>query len=387
MAIVIFTQAANDGQHDAMLRQAMEIFTGYIQIHQAGYQDDPAIEKSFKFTPEIEKILKNNKKIKGYTPRLQVGALAASENNSTGALVVGIEPDLEKSVTKIYKHMASGEYLSKNDKMQCVIGEKMAKILKLKVGDNMVLLTQGIDGSTGAIKFKVKGLFRAGADELNRSLVFITLKDMRDLVLAPDMVDSIAIMTESPRDVPAVYKFLQSRFAGMTTNGKKFEILDWKQLIPEMVDFVAIDNIGAYIFLTLLMIVVIFGVLSAVFSSVLERFPEFGIMMALGTRPNQIILLVMLEGFLLTGIGIVVGLAVGIGISLYFIYHPIILPATYESIMQYYGMENKIYFCLYPLNVAIAAISVIILSLAFTFYPAWKASSLKPDKAIRSINV
>jgi len=387
VAIIIYSISMADGSHDAMIKRAMEIFSGYIQIHEEGFQEDPKISKSFKLTPQITKAIDSTPKITAYSPRLQSGALVATEKNSLGGMVVGINPELESKVTIVQDRVIKGKSLIGSKMRECLIGEKMAKNLKVNVGDNLVTLVQGFDGSMGAIKFSIRGIFKTGSDEMDRSLVFINLQDAGELLAAPDRVNSIAITTDSPKDVPEVVSRLKENLYGIKdeNNHIKFELLGWKKLMPDLVQFVILDSVGNYLFLGVLAIVVIFGILSAVFASVLERTHEFGIMLAIGTKPGQLIMMVMLEALLLTIVGVGIGLVIGLALSFYYISHPINLPQSWESISSEYGMDNKLYFAVYPLRLSIAIGAMVFLSLLFSYLPAWRVSRLKPDKAIRSI--
>lgn len=381
VAITIFTIAMMDGSHDRMLENAIRQFTGYVQIHKKGYQDDPGLEKSFRVTPDLKRVLKRIPTIKSYTFRLQTGALAATRQTSAGAFLVGIKPDLEREVTVFDDKIISGEYIDDSQKRQCVVGSILARNLNLKVGSKLVLLTQGYDGSTGAFKFTVRGIFRTLSPEMNRNLVLISLKDARNLLRADELISSIAIMTPSHKEVRKTAQLLRSDLSG-----KGFEVLGWKELMPELVKLVTLDSISGYVMLGMLLLVVVFGVLSTILSSVLERTREFGIMLALGTRPHQVVFLVLTEAFLLTMVGMVFGLIIGLGLSIWKVYDPITLPAVTESAMKLYGLENKLFFKIYPFRMAVAAAVIVFTSLLFSIYPAWWASNLKPDEAIRNIN-
>lgn len=381
MALTLYTIAMMDGSHDAMLSQAIRFFMGYVQIHQKGYHEDPAIEKSFPLTAAMVKRLDSTPGISAYAPRLETQALAASTTNSVGALLVGIDPLKESKVMILSKRISDGAYLDERDSRLCIIGKKMAENLDVKTGSDIVFLSQGIDGSMAAQRFRIKGIFSTGIDEMDQGFAFIPLGDAQQMLYAFNMVDSIALMTPNPHKVSSLVESLKNSF-----NGGNFEILQWKELMPELVQMVTLDSIIGYILLALILIVVIFGVLSAIVMSILERHHEFGIMLALGTKPGQIVLLVLLEAVLLTATGVAIGLVVGLGFSIWGVYHPINLPGSWEKISSYWGMENKIFFALYPARMIIATLSVIVLTLALSWYPAWKASKLKPDQALRNIN-
>jgi len=380
VAITIYSIAITDGVHDQMLRQAISFFTGYIQIHKQGYQEDPGIEKSFLITDQMIQVIGKTPGVQAWAPRLQAGALAATQTNSVGSFLTGVDPRREARVSIIPQRIIKGRYLEPDDHRACVIGSRLAENLELSIGSSLVFLTQGFDGSIGAHKYKVKGIFKTTSNDLNETFAFITLEDARELWYAHGRVNSIALMTDNPRRIPDMTAMLR---AALSASG--YEVLDWKELMPGLVSFVTVDSIGGYIFLALLVIVVAFGVLSSVFTSVLERTREFGVLLALGTTPGQIVVMVMLEAALLTLAGVVIGLVVGLALSYYGVYHPIELSSSMAEIYAEYGMESKLYFVIYPLRVGISVLVIVVLSLLFSYYPAWKASRLEPDRAIRNI--
>ena len=193
--MTIFTLAMGDGNHDAMLRHSIELMSGYIQIHKTGYQNDPAIEKAFFVKPEIIKALDDNEKITGYAPRLEVPALIATEKNSVGGMVVGVDPEKESSVTVLNEKIIKGEFLDNDDINFCVLGEALARNLNVDTGEKIVVLGQSYDGSTGAAKFTVKGILKSGLSELDRSLMMVNLLDNQILFRADNLVTTVAINT------------------------------------------------------------------------------------------------------------------------------------------------------------------------------------------------
>jgi ABC-type lipoprotein release transport system permease subunit len=381
VAISIFQASLSDGSYKEIIRNTIESFPGYIQIHRAGYQDDPSVEKCFPVTPEIIQAIKGTPGVTGFTPRLITGALVGNSRSSTGAMVVGVDPAGEKLLSATPRKIFQGSYLSGGGGKECVIGHRLSVNMEAPPGSDIVVITQGIDGSTGALRFRVSGVFRTGLPDIDESMVFIPLEQARDLLQAPGMAHAIVVGAKDPDGVEPILAGLKKALPG-----SGFEVLGWRELLPGLVQFINLDRIFDNIFVLLLLLVVTFGVLSAVFSSVLERIREFGVMMALGTRPSQVVLLVMLETLVLVGLGIVTGTLIGLGVSVYVIYNPINLPSDTETIMSYYGMENKLRASINPGRTAGVAAVVAGLSLLFSLYPAWKASSLRPDRAMRNID-
>ena len=351
-------------------------------LKEKSYQQDPLIEKCFEQSKALEDILAAAPTIRAFSHRLQTGALVASEHNSLGGLVVGIEPSSEAKVSTIKKKVRQGEYLNDDDVRQCLVGSKLAEFLKVSVGDKIVVLTQALDGSTGAMKFKVKGLIKMGADKFEKTLVVVPIEDLRAILRADDKVHAIVCSLTSPEVVGETVKALKAQ-----VDESELSVLGWPQLVPELLEFIELDDTFGNIFLSVVLLVVIFGILSAVFTSVLERTHEFGLMLALGTRPRQILLLVLLETVLLSTFGTLLGLSIGLPTALYFQENPYEMPASAEDIWASYGLdENKIWFEVRAHKVMIVTIFLVGLATLFSMYPAWRAAGLRPDQAMRTVN-
>ena len=351
-------------------------------LKEKSYQQDPLIEKCFDQSKDLEEILAAAPTIRAFTHRLQAGALVASEENSLGGLVVGVQPSSEAKVSTIARKVRQGKYLEDDDVRQCLVGSKLAEFLKVKLGDKIVVLTQALDGSTGAMKFKVKGIIRMGADKFEKSLVVVPIEDLRAILRAEGKVHSVVCALTSPDVVKQTVKGLKARI-----DESKLSVLGWPELVPELLQFIELDDTFGNLFLSVVLLVVIFGILSAVFTSVLERTHEFGLMLALGTRPKQVLLLVLLETILLSTFGTILGLSVGLPCACYFQAHPYEMPASSEDIWASYGLdENKIWFEVRPHKVLIVTLFMVGLATVFSMYPAWRAAALRPDQAMRTVN-
>lgn len=372
-----------DGELQRLNRRLLEsVFPRQIAaMAEKGYQKEPSVEKCLPYTAELRRALQDTEKVVAFAPRLQCGALIASEDNSAGGMVVGIDPELEPQVSTISRKVAQGEFLAAGDRKVCLIGHQLARNLEVQPGMKVVAMTQGVDGSTGALKFRVKGILRTGIDEMDRVMVFVPLDDVRYLINAEEVVHTVVLSVERPDDVDQVVADLESRLPSDTT-----AVLGWRELVPDLIEFIELDDAFGDVFLAIVLLVVVFSVLSAVLTSVLERTHEFGLMLALGTRPRQIVAMVLAETLLLTAVGLAVGVGVGLAIAYYFQLNPIDLPATSEDVFASYGMENKLYFAIYPVRVAHAVLFLVSLTLLFSLYPARKAARLRPDEALRSVN-
>jgi putative ABC transport system permease protein len=137
--------------------------------------------------------------------------------------------------------------------------------------------------------------------------------------------------------------------------------------------------------LVILVVVVAFGILNTILMSVLERTRELGVLLALGLRPRAVFRLVYLESMLLGGVGLVLGLAVGIALVLWFQAHPVFLGEKMAGAMELFGAEPVMTWKLKPMNPVGSSLTVLGVALLAALYPAIKASRGRPVDALRSL--
>ena len=160
----------------------------------------------------------------------------------------------------------------------------------------------------------------------------------------------------------------------------------WDELMPELEQFVVLDDAGMYIMLVILIVVVGFGILNTILMAILERVRELGMMMALGLRPAAVFRVVYWESIFVAGVGLVIGLALVIPTVAYFVANPIPLTGDAMSGMtELVGMEPVITFELELLNPIGSALTILVVGIIAAFYPALKASRGRPVDALRSL--
>jgi ABC-type lipoprotein release transport system permease subunit len=302
LAAMIVFFGFTDGFHAQWVENTVKAYTGHIQIYRSGYRDDPQLNRSIANAAEIIKELKTEPAVDTYAERVEVQGLISTAENSYGVLIRGIDTGEEVKITGIKERITKGEYLNKDEGRGVLIGYRLAEKLNAEIGDKIVLMVQAADGSLTAELFRLQGTFRIGAVELDSSLAIVTLKDAQALSLLGDRVTEIAVMLKSPGDVLPVSKRLKGRFVP-----SGYEVYTWEELMPALQEMIDLDNIFMYLILLVVLVVVSLGILNTMLMSIMERTREFGIMMAVGTSPGNVIVLVMLESF---SIGIL-----GIGLS------------------------------------------------------------------------
>ncbi len=377
VTLAVFSWCFALGEHEQMINDALKLFTGHIQVHAKTYWADKTIYNSFTPPAALIGFLEKDKRVKEYTTRLSVDALISSDTNTSGALIVGVDPKREFS--SIREKVRKGSYLTPGDKTGIVVGETLARNLNVAVGDQLTILTQAYDGSIGAGLFTVSGIFRSGSADVDRSMAFISLPSAQYMLSMDGLVTELTILLNDERDTDR-----SRRDIAALMDLALYEVMPWRKLIPDLVQFVDLDNIFGYIYYLLILIVVGFGILNTILMSVMERYREFGVMMALGTRPSDIVRLIVIESGLIALIGIAIGDVLGFAVSYYYTQVPMDL-SMYSQTLENFGLNPLIYAKMYPWVFYVTDLIILGATLASSIYPAVKASRLSPVRALRYV--
>jgi putative ABC transport system permease protein len=380
LAFNIFMRAIGDGFHEQMVDNSVRSHIGHLEVHRAGYHDDPGINKTLPAPEEVERAIQTLPTLRGYSLRVLGDGLASTAENSAGVAIVGIDPARERTVTTIDRGIVKGEYLREGMARPILIGDRLAVNLKADLDDKVVLLVQAADGSMGADLFRVVGIFRSGSPELDGGMAFILRQDAQSLFSLQNRVTEAVILLDSSRAVPAAQAALQAKLAG-----KDVEVLTWYQVEPFLLQFIQLDDAFFYIIVVFFFVVISIGILNTIMMSVFERVREFGVMMALGTKPRQIIKLVVEEAFLLALVGAVIGSAIGVAASVYFASEGMNLSAWAEGAAALGMTSTVVYTKLTAANVVLSNLSVLAVVMLVGLYPAMHASRLRPVEAIRHV--
>jgi ABC-type lipoprotein release transport system permease subunit len=192
----------------------------------------------------------------------------------------------------------------------------------------------------------------------------------------------IAIFLDDPDSLPLWKDNVKS-----AVESDQVIAMDWQEMMPQLVQFIIIDDAGNYVFLILILIMVVFGVLNTVLMSVLERTREFGLLRALGLSRRSLLTLVFCESLLLGLLAIVAGWAVGGSIHLWFAHHGIDFTAMMGesgNVMMGAVMDPIIYTELSWDRITQLTTIIFTVTLASGIYPAIKAARVTPVEALRT---
>jgi ABC-type lipoprotein release transport system permease subunit len=353
--ILIFMLSWQFGSYDTMINTAVSIHTGHLQVQAEGYQDKRRIGQVVERPDAVAEVVARTGGVDAYTMRAGVSTL-------------------ESLVRK-------GSFLAPDDGYQALIGRLLARNLKVDVGDEIVLLGQGRDGSIAASAVRVKGVFESGQDEFDRSTVQIPMAAFQEVYAMRGGVHELVVVCEDLDSVPAVKQSLASALAGVE---KGLAVLDWKELMPGLVQSIQMDLAVGFIFYVILILVVAFSILNTFLMAIFERKKEFGVLLALGSTPGRISRMILAECGLMTGLGIAAGILLGAAVTLYFEVSGIAFSGA-EEILRQFGLPERMYPELSLLSTAIGAGVVLLITSFAVIYPALRVLRLRPVEAISTI--
>jgi len=406
----------NDGGHELMVEMGIrQGRAGHVVVQAKDYQQTQAVELLVTDPERVRKLIQKKVPRSRVVLRAFGGGLARSSNDAVGVMFAGVEPDQEKHIDDLAKKIVRGVYLGASEsairtaemkeakrktdgrklvskglwcarkagpdeppRQPVVIGVRMAKTLRVGLCDKLILDVQGM-GDKEQAKMLVVGIFKTGTADLDAFTLQAPLKVVQRLLHIGSGVHQVAVFVGSIKRTQATVDAIK----GPVEDGSMV-VLPWDKAMPEMAEFIWLDEASGYIFLIILYLIVMIGVLNTVLMSVMERTREFGVMRALGAGPWRIVGLVLAEGLLLG----ILGVALGGVLAAYPLYY---LETTGIDIAMFTGgeameaggitmtiMKGKIY-----LAGALKACGIIVaMTVVAAVYPAIRAAKVKVLKAI-----
>jgi len=360
-----------------MIDMMVKLSTGYIQVQNPEFKENKSINNVFSPSQDqLQKIIEI-KEVTTVTQRLESFALLSSGPNTRGGAVIGIEPEKDKQTSNLQNWISQGEFLEKGDN-SVLVTFNVAKHLNLSVNDTIVLISQGYHGVTAAGKYPIKGILTFSTPQMNNIGVFMDLQNAQQLFSAEGMITSILIMVDDYTNVLSAQHKISE-----IANGS-LAVLNWKELNPELVQYIESDKYSAYLMLGILYVVIGFGIFGTIIMMVAERKRELGVMVAVGMQKYKLATVLFYETILIGLVGVLAGFVVSVPIILFLVQNPISLPAEMAEIYAQYGFDPYLFFGTAP-NVFInQVLTVFIITLVVSLYPIFKVKNLIISKALRA---
>jgi ABC-type lipoprotein release transport system permease subunit len=373
--LLVFMLSWQFGSYETMVRTSVSVSMGHVQVQAPGYKDRPEAHTVVEDPSRVAQALDGAPGVRAWSMRARAFSLLSAGSKTYGGMVVGIQPQREARVSRLEELVRQGEYLAPGDYGQALVGSVLAENLGIGPGDELVVLGQGRDGSIAAMAYTVKGVYRSGLDEFDRSTIHVPLASFQEAFAMRGAVHMAVAAAESLDAVPALKAHLE------TALEPDLAVWDWKELMPGLVQSIQMDLAGGIIFYAILLVIVAFSILNTFLMAVFERTREFGMLLALGARPGRIARMLLLESGTIALLGLAAGMVLGAAVTGYFQVRGIAIPGS-DAILEQFGLPSRIHPRLSLLSLTAGPVAVLAITLLSALYPALKPLGLKPVEAM-----
>ena len=366
----------SDGAYGNIITMFTRNRIGHIQVHREGYLDKPSLYETIDDYPSVGETIQSTTGVEAWTPRVYAAGLGSVGEKSTAVQVIGVDVARETQATRFDQKMIEGSVLAETASHEAVIGKGLAKILSAKIDSEIVIFSQGADGSIANDVYKIIGIAESGDDGTDRVACYLHIEDAQELFVLEGRIHEIVVIISNINQVSKVTDAIKARL-----NNSTLEVAPWQVVAKSFYRAMKVDQQGDAIARWVIMLIVAIGVLNTVLMSVLERTREYGVLKAVGTKPTQIFWLVICEVVIIAIGSIAVGALLGVLAN----YLLSIYGITYPEEITYGGMKIKtLYAEVNARCLIIPAITVMLSATIVSLFPAIKAARIMPAKAMRT---
>lgn len=325
-----------------------------------------------------------DKRVVGAAPYIEKESLLAGTRQQP-AIVRGIEPDQEGSVSVLADKMVEGKLDSLTPgSFNIVLGKELALWLGVRVGDSVVLMTaDGRSTPMGALpqlkRFNVSGVFEAGYNEYDKGLAVVNMRDIQRVLRMGEGVTGVRLKLH---DMDLAWDVARDLAVGL---GGPYRVSDWTSDNANMFRALKMEKTIMAILLSLIIAMGAFNLVSSQVMLVTDKQADIAILRTLGLTPWGVMQVFVVQGTLIGVIGTVLGVVGGIVLTLNLEY---ILKAI-EALLQVQLLPEDVYYItglptdLQSSDVIIISCVALVMAFFATIYPAWRAARTAPAEALR----
>lgn len=429
------------GTYGFMIEQSIESYTGYLQIQNPEYFDDPTIDNAFELSDTLLQKVKKVPNVSNVVPRLEYGALASSGNLSKGVVVSGIAPEAERSVSNPYHRLVKykftpdvlqklksshlfpaylmdkidslkgksyattarieldlglkrdestkyipaiekfaafdSKYLSENDE-GILVSDRLAQFLKVSIGDTIVLMGQGYQGASAAGLFPIRGIVQMSSPDLDNKLIYMSLPTAENYFGMYNQVTSAVIQLKNNDQMELTQKAISK-----VLDPQDYVVKNWEEITPILKQQIEGDNVSGQVFIFILYLIVFFGIVGTVLMMLNERKREYAVMIAVGMSRIHLTLISMVEIIIVGVLGIISGMLAVSPIMIYFHYNPIRFTGSMAQMYEDMGYEPFMPMALFHSYFFMQGLVVFIMILLVCIIPLRNIQRLNVIKDLR----
>lgn len=431
------------GSYDRMIMNFIESYSGYLQVQNVKYQDNPSIDYSFEFSDSLEKMISGVENVVSVAPHIESFVLASSGTQTKGVAVLAIDPEKERrfsdpenklvkyrisagaidvmkksnsipegvlvkiertagssfssqarlelelglSSDEINKYMGeiikscsvANGFLEENDQ-GILVSDRLAGFLKVAIGDTVILMGQGYHGASAAAIFPVRGIIKMPVAEIDSKLIIMTIPAAQAFFDVKGSITSLSINLTGKSN--RIMSGARKKISLLLTD-KTTTLKTWEDLNPVLVQQIQGDSQTGVATLAMLYFIIFFGIFGTVLMMISERTREFGVLIAIGMQKRRLKRIITIEMILLGILGLIAGMITSAPVIMYFYFNPILLKGDIGKMMEDIGWDAVMPTAWFGPYFYWQAIVVLLMVLTATLYPLRKISRLKEIDALR----
>ncbi len=333
----------------------------------------------------VEEELAGNAEIQGSAPYVQGQGMIVHGKQVTGAMINGIDPQLEGKVSRITDHLQETELaILKPGEFGILLGGDLANYLGVNVGEKITVITPEATVTPAGIvpkfrRFTVMGTYSVGMPQYDRNTAAIHISDAKRLFRLGDAVTGLRLKFEDLFDAREITLGLRDQLGGL------YWVTDWTHHNRNFFRALKMEKTMMFIITIIIVFVAAFNIISMLVMVVTEKQSDIAIMRTLGISPKSIMGIFIVQGTVIGLVGTLLGALGGV-----------LLSSNLESIVRIVEKIRGAKFLspdVYPISdfpsdiipseVVIICIIAFIITVLATIYPAWKAARTQPAEALR----
>ncbi|MGH8148926.1 MAG: lipoprotein-releasing ABC transporter permease subunit [Steroidobacteraceae bacterium] len=321
--------------------------------------------------------------VAGVAPYITAQVLAVSSQEMLPVTLRGIDPAQAGHVTRISKTLKQGSLATlRPGTDRTIVSDVVAEELGVEVGDPLTLLVVTVSPDGTPVprlrRLTVAGLFEAGLEERQDTLMFANRRDVRALGVAPSGI-GLHVRFDDPLAAPR----LAARIQAVLPPGLR--IIDWTVDNAGYFRAIRIEKTMMSLILMLIVAVAAFNIVAMLVMVVNDKRTDIAILRTLGAAPRRVMGVFVTQGLAIGWIGVALGIAVGVALALNV---ETIVPFLQRT-LGFYIMDPSVYYDttipsdLHWANVVWISAGALALTLLATLYPAARAARTPPADALR----
>ncbi|MCO4746917.1 MAG: ABC transporter permease [Proteobacteria bacterium] len=379
VGLCMSTICLTDGMYERLFEIMVEQQIGHVQVHHPDYPGKRSMYDGIDDADTVLAGLEQTPGVRAVAGRLNGFGLLGGPERSSGAQLIGIDPEREAKVSQVWDRMEEGTYLQPGTSGTVILGMKLAEDLGVGLEDEVVAVTQAADGSMGNALYKVVGIFKSGDAAMDRAGAYVSMADLQELLVLEGTVHQLTVLADDADNLPPLAETLGEANPTLL-------VRTWMDVSPQTHQLMGMQSASSFIILGIVFLVASFGIINTMLVSVFERTTELGVMRALGVSRPQLVGMVVAEAVLLGMLSAVGGLLLGGALDAYLVFHGLDFSESLKDGFDFQGvsLDPVMYGTVNWEPIALTIVTLISVSALASVWPAARAAWIRPVDAIRA---